>query len=140
MRKIFEVNNIQQDELFGKIITLLDSEERVCSICTSFYNNPVVLTCNHIYCASCIFNWITKQHSKFHHQHAKCPLCKTPIDMKGLNLISKTETEPESKVQEESKSSESSGTTSESLSPLGPSVQILSSILQVFFLPQFIFS
>ena len=102
IKKIFEDNSVSQPELQEKIISILDSEERVCSICTSFYNNPVVLKCNHIYCASCLFNWISMQSSKG--RKPFCPCCKTLIDMKGLNLIANSGKEEKKKSDSPKKS------------------------------------
>ena len=86
IQSIFIENNLNTQEnnkLLTKIISLLDSEERKCAICSDFYTNPVVLGCNHVYCASCIFSWIKKNIS-----NCSCPTCKTRVDLKALNLIS----------------------------------------------------
>jgi len=86
IQSIFTENNLNTQEnnnLLTKIISLLDSEERKCAICSDFYTNPVVLGCNHVYCASCIFSWIKKNIS-----NCSCPTCKTRVDLKALNLIS----------------------------------------------------
>jgi len=70
------------DNMRERIITALKSGEKLCSICVQVYDNPIILKCNHVYCANCIFSWI-KQKSSYY-----CPYCKAPIDPKDLNLVS----------------------------------------------------
>ena len=43
----------------------------LCSICAEIFHQPVsLLPCLHVFCAGCISQWITKNHSR-------CPLCRT---------------------------------------------------------------
>ena len=85
IKKIFIKEN-KNDVIFEKrVLELINKNEELCGICCGFYNNPIVLKCKHIYCASCIFNWITSQQKKNRNGH--CPYCKTFIDMKDLNIV-----------------------------------------------------
>ena len=38
------------------------------------YDNPIILKCNHVYCAKCIFSWNKQKSSN------NCPYCKAKID------------------------------------------------------------
>jgi len=99
IKKIF-IKESNNDGIFEKrVLELINKEEELCGICCGFYNNPTVLKCKHIYCASCIFNWITSQQKKNRNGH--CPYCKTFIDMKDLNIvkIGKKEKEKEKEMK-----------------------------------------
>ena len=71
------------ENMRNRIINALKSGEKLCSICVQIYENPVILSCNHVYCAKCIFNWMKKDS-----KNKCCPYCKTPIDPKKLNMVS----------------------------------------------------
>lgn len=45
--------------------------ELMCSICHEFYISPVLLSCCHVFCKYCIFEWRKKNHN--------CPICRTFI-------------------------------------------------------------
>jgi superfamily II DNA or RNA helicase len=45
--------------------------KKTCSICLDFYNNPIILDCTHIYCGSCLINWL-----RF---NKNCPNCRKII-------------------------------------------------------------
>lgn len=53
-----------------------------CSICLSKITEPILeQNCHNIFCAKCIFKWLTKKNS--------CPLCRTQISIKELIYIQK---------------------------------------------------
>ena len=81
-----------------RVITAMKSGEKLCSICVDIYQNPVILSCNHVYCAICIFNWIKKDS-----KNKCCPYCKTPINLQELNLvgISNHGIKPEEKAEKQ---------------------------------------
>lgn len=70
------------DNMKERVITAMKSGEKLCSICVDIYQNPVILSCNHVYCAKCIFNWMKKDA-----KNKCCPYCKTPINPQELNLV-----------------------------------------------------
>ena len=52
-----------------------------CSICLSDMDHPVITPCAHIYCRTCIVQYIDSGDPP---GHAACPLCRGPLEKKGL--------------------------------------------------------
>jgi hypothetical protein len=42
-----------------------------CSICLNEINDPVLLSCNHLFCKECIYRWIVKS--------GNCPMCRNQV-------------------------------------------------------------
>ncbi|GKT15957.1 E3 ubiquitin-protein ligase RFWD3 like protein [Aduncisulcus paluster] len=52
-----------------------------CPICYGPFNEPSVLKCGHIFCTSCITQWLTSQSGKI------CPLCRNESAIEDLRRI-----------------------------------------------------
>jgi len=69
---------------YNQIIVQFDPEMFRCTICASIFESPVVDSCNHTYCSSCLNNWL--QIGTF------CPLSRLPIaksSLRRLKLVDK---------------------------------------------------
>lgn len=51
------------------------SEHLHCPICQEVFNYPVALQCGHVFCNSCINQWLS-------HQQRTCPECRMVVDMR----------------------------------------------------------
>lgn len=61
---------------------------KMCSICMYDIEHPIVLSCTHSYCASCIVQWISK--------NMKCPECRAEIDTDNMiSVVKEVENVPE---------------------------------------------
>ncbi|EGG23774.1 hypothetical protein DFA_05910 [Cavenderia fasciculata] len=49
-----------------------------CNICFDTVNEPIVTQCGHLFCWSCIFQWLQ------HNASQQCPVCKAPISEEKL--------------------------------------------------------
>ncbi len=58
-----------------------------CSICLSDFNHPVITPCAHIYCRPCIVQLI----ETIPRPPAPCPLCRGPLEIRGLMEAAKSE-------------------------------------------------
>jgi len=54
---------------------------KTCSICYDNYNNPVLLPCTHVFCGTCLIQWMRTGHGK------QCPECRYPIRCERLISI-----------------------------------------------------
>lgn len=50
----------------------LINDELKCIICTQPFQSPVIITCKHSFCLSCIDTWFR--------QNASCPICRHPLE------------------------------------------------------------
>ena len=55
-----------------------------CTICLDEFQHPIILTCKHVFCESCINEWLNK--------NTTCPICRTTIVNSGLSINSNGET------------------------------------------------
>lgn len=65
-------------------------QDFVCSICLCVFLNPVQDKCEHLFCADCIHDWLTKNDSS--NGKGRCPLCQETIvwtEMKPASRIVK---------------------------------------------------
>jgi hypothetical protein len=53
--------------------------EKTCPICMEYITNPILIKCNHSYCAICIVNWIKN--------NSQCPECRNIIKTDELIAI-----------------------------------------------------
>lgn len=56
--------------------------EKQCAICMENYDNPILLECTHVFCGSCIIQWIRQNPNR-----RACPTCRVPIQCKKLTAI-----------------------------------------------------
>jgi hypothetical protein len=59
-------------------------EQEECCICYEIMEKPVVLLCSHMFCSGCLLSAVDSGSKK-------CPMCNTPLDMKKMTLLTKTE-------------------------------------------------
>lgn len=57
-------------------------EEKSCGVCFEHYQNPLLLPCNHIFCAKCLVHWMQ-------HNHQTCPTCRSKVQSDKLVSIVK---------------------------------------------------
>jgi Ring finger domain len=69
----------ERQELVLKLVGLMAAgalEE--CPICMDDVTAPVITTCGHVFCRSCIENWL------LNNEPAQCPLCRAAISKQTL--------------------------------------------------------
>lgn len=72
-------NDVNTDVPATPEIATNDNLTNACLICLDSLNEPVVTLCGHLFCKSCISQWINlKPNSQI------CPVCKTSINKKKL--------------------------------------------------------
>jgi hypothetical protein len=70
---------ILNDKLNNLKNRISEISEKTCPICMEYITNPILLKCNHSYCAICIINWIKN--------NSKCPECRDIINTDQLVAI-----------------------------------------------------
>lgn len=73
-----KLNKQKLDDLTRRISEL---NTKMCSICMYDIEHPIILSCTHSYCASCIVQWISK--------NMICPECRSPIDTDNMISVVK---------------------------------------------------
>lgn len=71
--------NVITDKLNNLKNRISELSEKTCPICMEYLTNPILLKCNHSYCAICIINWIKN--------NSKCPECRNTINTDELIAI-----------------------------------------------------
>lgn len=68
---------IQQQKRMGMDVErFVDvNPELICSICHEVLDNPMETPCRHIYCSSCIYNWVNRSITR----ENNCPTCRTKV-------------------------------------------------------------
>ena len=61
---------------------------KTCPICYDTLENPIYLSCSHIFCGHCIFNWI-KANTATRNSPVNCPECRTQINSQKIIAIVK---------------------------------------------------
>jgi len=61
-------------------------EQKQCSICLGDIQDPLMLTCTHIFCGRCLMDWMISQKHKLQQQ---CPVCREPIRYQKLVAVVK---------------------------------------------------
>lgn len=85
--KATKLKNIEQDLLLNneKLKNLTDRitelSTKTCSICLDYINSPIVLDCTHIFCGSCLMNWLTIN------KLSNCPECRKVISTDNMVAI-----------------------------------------------------
>jgi hypothetical protein len=70
---------VLNDKLNNLKNRISEISEKTCPICMEYITNPILLKCNHSYCAICIINWIKN--------NSKCPECRDVINTDQLIAI-----------------------------------------------------
>ena len=70
---------VLNDKLNNLKNRISELSEKTCPICMEYITNPILLKCNHSYCAICIINWIKN--------NSKCPECRNIINTDELIAI-----------------------------------------------------
>lgn len=60
-------------------------DEQTCPICYDQFSNPIMLSCTHVFCGTCLLKWMQNGNA--------CPECRTPIASRQLIAIVKTKNE-----------------------------------------------
>lgn len=63
-----------------------------CGICYEPLENPIYLSCSHMFCGQCILTWMQTT-LRTRHSHVNCPECRTVIDSTKVVAIVKDKTE-----------------------------------------------
>jgi superfamily II DNA or RNA helicase len=69
--KMISIKIENQNNKINDLTERIKSLDNNCSICMEKINNPIMLECTHIYCGSCIFNWVRN--------NKNCPHCRKSI-------------------------------------------------------------
>lgn len=83
--KLNKINKLEieitvlNDKLNNLKNRISEISEKTCAICMEYITNPILLKCNHSYCAICIINWIKN--------NSKCPECRDVINTDQLVAI-----------------------------------------------------
>jgi SNF2 family DNA or RNA helicase len=72
-----------QDKLQSLRDRVTQLHEKSCSICYDTIQNPIFLSCTHIYCAQCLVGWLRTNVVGGH----KCPTCRAPIAAERLIAV-----------------------------------------------------
>ena len=49
--------------------------ELICSICQEVFDNPMETPCRHVFCSSCIYNWVNRSITR----ENNCPTCRNKV-------------------------------------------------------------
>ncbi|CAM4950942.1 unnamed protein product [Rotaria socialis] len=58
-------------------VPINELRENMCPICQSEYQDPIILTCKHIFCEECVSSWLDR--------NASCPLCRSKLPIGQAN-------------------------------------------------------
>ena len=72
---------------------LREVSTKMCSICYDSLDNPIYLSCSHMFCGQCIFNWIQANSRTTRSVKVQCPECRTDIDSRKIVAIVKEKVE-----------------------------------------------
>ncbi len=91
LRKSLLSLETQKKGIEERMTGLADQE---CSICLSEYENPLALTCSHIFCSSCLAYSLNGR-------SGNCPTCRMSIDANKLIYISKNQNQTEKDLKKQ---------------------------------------
>ena len=64
-------------------------DEKDCIICYETLQDPVALSCSHVFCGKCIMRWVKEQVNPYR-SVSTCPVCKCDIDIKTSIRVHET--------------------------------------------------
>ncbi|CAN8286902.1 unnamed protein product [Cochlearia groenlandica] len=79
--KVMEQDNVTEEKRVVEKSIGTDGSFFDCYICLDLSKDPVVTNCGHLYCWSCLHNWLQVSEAK------ECPVCKGQISVKTLTPI-----------------------------------------------------
>ena len=81
-----EINN-QLNKIKDLTERISELSTKTCSICMDLYTKPIMLECTHIYCGSCLINWLSINNNQ------NCPSCRKTISHNKMIAIVDTKTD-----------------------------------------------
>lgn len=81
----YEDLSIYLEQMYPFDATIFD--DTTCTICLNQPKNSVILSCNHIFCYDCLFEWYTRHNLKKDDTNIRCPLCKKEFNNPVLSLF-----------------------------------------------------
>ncbi|XP_010508626.1 PREDICTED: uncharacterized protein LOC104785173 [Camelina sativa] len=79
--KVMEEENVTEEKRDVEKSVGSDGSFFDCYICLDLSKDPVVTNCGHLYCWSCIYQWLQTSEAK------ECPVCKGEISVKTVTPI-----------------------------------------------------
>jgi hypothetical protein len=80
---------VKKEKLENLKQRILELNTKMCPICMYDIEHPIVLSCTHSYCASCIVKWIST--------NMNCPECRATIDTDNMiSVVKEVQNTPES--------------------------------------------
>lgn len=76
---------------------LQEVNSKTCAICYDTIENPIYLSCSHMFCGHCLFSWI-QSNSRTRYSSISCPECRTAIDSQNIIAIVKEKAGGEANV------------------------------------------
>jgi len=81
--KLGNSQQAQQQDVNSQLSASDNTEEEIssfkCSLCLGERRNTAATSCGHLFCWSCITEWINSK--------PECPLCRTPVQMQALTAV-----------------------------------------------------
>lgn len=74
---------ILEDKLKDLTERITEIKNKTCSICLDNITNPIILDCTHLFCGSCLFQYLNNINLNV----KKCPECRTEIKSENLTAI-----------------------------------------------------
>jgi SNF2 family DNA or RNA helicase len=74
----------EKKRLLEERISQIDQKQ--CAICLNTLEDPIMLTCTHLFCGRCLVEWIVSQRDKL---RPPCPTCREPILFQRLVAVIK---------------------------------------------------
>ena len=85
LNNIIKDINANESKLENVLVRIKELSKKTCAICMDILENPIILECAHIYCGTCLMNWISKYRLV---DNATCPECRNIIKKENLINIS----------------------------------------------------
>lgn len=91
---------VNKDKLLNLTKRVSEFDNKLCGICIDLIDNPVLLECNHSYCATCLISWMEYKTSNLINNNKNCPECRLQINPDKIIAIVKNK-EKECSVENE---------------------------------------
>jgi hypothetical protein len=90
---------VNKEKLLNLTQRVSEFDNKLCGICIDLIDNPVLLECNHSYCATCLINWM--KHKTSNVINKNCPECRLQINPDKIIAIVKNEEEKVNEIENE---------------------------------------